>query len=110
MARKKTISESSGYVILLVDDSSDYREATRSLLEREGHAVLTAENGTNALSILKGQKVDLLLLDYYMPPSAPRLSTTKTSVDLRTCRSSLGYPTAAAIRAQAVRWNNRFAG
>lgn len=67
MARRKTISESSGYVVLLVDDSADYREATCSLLEHEGHAVLTAENGADALSILKGQKVDLLLLDYYMP-------------------------------------------
>lgn len=67
MARKNKISETSGYTILLVDDSLEYREATRFLLENEGHTVLTAENGADALSILKQQKVDLLLLDYYMP-------------------------------------------
>jgi diguanylate cyclase (GGDEF)-like protein len=67
MARKKTNYESSGYTILLVDDNLEYRESAYSLLEREGHTVLTAENGPEALSILKSQKVDLLLLDYYMP-------------------------------------------
>ena len=66
MARKNKIPGSSGYIILLVDDSSEYLEATRSLLEGEGHTVLTAENGHDALSILNRQKVDILLLDYYM--------------------------------------------
>jgi two-component system, cell cycle response regulator len=67
MARKATTPDSSGYIILLVDDSSEYLEATRSLLEGEGHTVLTAENGPTALDILKSRKVNLLLLDYYMP-------------------------------------------
>jgi diguanylate cyclase (GGDEF)-like protein len=67
MARKTKTTGSSGNVILLVDDSPEYLESTRPLLEREGHSVLTAGSGTEALSILKGQKVDLLLLDYYMP-------------------------------------------
>jgi diguanylate cyclase (GGDEF)-like protein len=67
MTRKTTTAKASGYVILLVDDSLEYRESACSLLEREGHTVLTAENGPDALSILKSQKVDLLLLDYYMP-------------------------------------------
>jgi two-component system, cell cycle response regulator len=67
MTRKAKAPEVSGYTILLVDDSLEYLEATRSMLEREGHAVLIAENGPDALSILKSKKVDLLLLDYYMP-------------------------------------------
>src|SRR3990172_3791620 len=67
MARKTKTTESSGHSILLVDDSPDYLTATRSLLEREGHGVFTAENGQAALEIMKHQKVDLLLLDYYMP-------------------------------------------
>src|SRR5207237_9500123 len=37
------------------------------LLEREGHTVPTATNGAEALAILPQQKVDLLLLDYFMP-------------------------------------------
>lgn len=67
MARKNKVSETSGYTILLVDDNLEYREATRFLLEHEGHLVLTAENGADALSIIKENPVDLLLLDYYMP-------------------------------------------
>jgi diguanylate cyclase (GGDEF)-like protein len=67
MARKNKVTESSGSTVLLVDDSAEYRDLARSMLEREGHAVMTAENGPEALAILKSQKVDVLLLDYYMP-------------------------------------------
>ncbi len=37
------------------------------MLAREGHLVLTAENGPEAIEILKNQHVDVVLLDYYMP-------------------------------------------
>jgi two-component system, cell cycle response regulator len=67
MTRKTNTAGSSGYTILLVDDNPDYLEATSLLLARQGHTVLTAGNGTDSLSILKNQKVDLLLIDYYMP-------------------------------------------
>jgi len=67
MARKTKAERASGYVILLVDDSLEYLEATRMMLEREGHQILTATNGPEALEILRNSKVDLLLLDYFMP-------------------------------------------
>ncbi len=67
MARKTNISSPSGYTILLVDDHPEYLLATQKLLEHEGHIVLTADSGSAALDILRSQKVDLLLLDYYMP-------------------------------------------
>jgi two-component system, cell cycle response regulator len=67
MTRKSQASKSSGFTILLVDDNLDYLETTRRLLEREGHNVLIAANGPDTLVILKDQKVDLVLLDYYMP-------------------------------------------
>jgi diguanylate cyclase (GGDEF)-like protein len=59
--------ESSGKTILLVDDQEDYRSSTASLLKREGHAVLTAVSGEEALSLLRQRGFDLMLLDYYMP-------------------------------------------
>jgi diguanylate cyclase (GGDEF)-like protein len=37
------------------------------LLEREGHRVVTATSGREALDIMRNQKIDLLLLDFYMP-------------------------------------------
>jgi diguanylate cyclase (GGDEF)-like protein len=67
MARKSKAGRASGNTILLVDDNPEYLEATRLVLEREGHQVLTAANGPDALAILQKTNVDLLLLDYFMP-------------------------------------------
>jgi len=67
MARKSVTTPSSGSTILLVDDNADYLEATRRLLEREGHHVLTATNGQEALAVLRQKRVNLVLLDYFMP-------------------------------------------
>jgi signal transduction histidine kinase len=57
----------SGHTILVVDDQSEVLESTRSLLEREGHAVLTADSGESALALLKEHDVHLLIVDYAMP-------------------------------------------
>lgn len=66
--RQKYMSKPlSGRTILLVDDSKEYLESTRKLLEREGHTVLTAVSGEEALDIVKNKPVDLMLLDYFMP-------------------------------------------
>lgn len=67
MARRHKAVESSGYTIALVDDDPDYLEAARRLLESEGHVVLTATDGDEALRLLRSTTVDLLLLDYFMP-------------------------------------------
>ena len=67
MTRKTRTEQSSGYTILLTDDNLDYLQVTRRLLEREGHTVLTASSGPEALTLLRSSKIDLLLLDYYMP-------------------------------------------
>lgn len=66
MPRKQRAPGFSGSTILLVDDSPEYLEATATLLEREGHTVLRATGGDQALELLRSQKVDLLLLDYFM--------------------------------------------
>ncbi len=57
----------SGRTILMVDDDLDYLEAMSLLLEHEGHQVLRASSGEQALEVLRQRTVDLLLLDYYMP-------------------------------------------
>jgi diguanylate cyclase (GGDEF)-like protein len=68
MTRRQKQDRSSGYTILLADDNLDYLQVTKRLLEREGHAVHVASSGAEALATLKqGGKIDLLLLDYYMP-------------------------------------------
>ncbi len=67
MTRRGRQAQPSGHRIMLVDDNPDYLQATRLLLERDGHEVITATNGREALGLLPKHRVDLLLLDYFMP-------------------------------------------
>ncbi|HHU82241.1 MAG TPA: diguanylate cyclase [Firmicutes bacterium] len=67
MRQKYKHQSGTGRSILLVDDSKEYLESTRRLLEREGHTVLTAASGAEALEIVKHERVDLMLVDYFMP-------------------------------------------
>ncbi|MBW3630808.1 MAG: response regulator, partial [Gemmatimonadetes bacterium] len=68
MARKySNAGRSSGYTVLVIDDSHEILESTRRLLEAEGHTVLTAVNGREGLETLERQRVHLILCDYFMP-------------------------------------------
>ncbi|HYH05087.1 MAG TPA: diguanylate cyclase, partial [Bacillota bacterium] len=69
MARLNQTKAASGKRILLVDDEEDYRIATQTILAREGHEVITATNGWEAIALLKQEHIDLVLLDYFMPGS-----------------------------------------
>lgn len=54
--------------ILLVDDELSYLELLKSILEQEGYKnVITESNPLNVPAILKSQKIDIILLDIYMP-------------------------------------------
>jgi signal transduction histidine kinase len=66
MARRSTRSPS-GHTVLAVDDQQDSLVSARNLLEREGHRVITAESGEQALAVLKTTEVDLMIVDYVMP-------------------------------------------
>src|SRR5438445_434718 len=66
MARRSTKSPT-GHTILAVDDQQDSLVSVRNLLEREGHRVLTAESGEQALAVVKTTEVDLMIVDYLMP-------------------------------------------
>lgn len=54
--------------ILVVDDEPAIVETIAELLSWEGHAVLTANDGAQALDQLRSDgKVDVLVLDFMMP-------------------------------------------
>jgi DNA-binding NtrC family response regulator len=53
--------------ILLVDDEEHVRIALARVLEQDGFAVFSAECGEDALGILQGQPVQLLISDQNMP-------------------------------------------
>ena len=67
MARKYKTEKTSGWTVLLVDDNLEYLDATRLVLEHDGHTVITASSGKEALEILHRNHIDLVLLDYFMP-------------------------------------------
>lgn len=55
-------------IIMVVEDERDIRLSLKEILELEGYDVLTAENGLDALNILKiSTPPNLILLDMKMP-------------------------------------------
>ena len=71
-ADSRTLSESELYgseTILVVEDNSQVRNLTRSLLRRQGYKVLAAENGKEGISMMDQHEgpVHLLLTDVIMP-------------------------------------------
>jgi diguanylate cyclase (GGDEF)-like protein len=53
--------------ILIVDDSLENLRLLTSLLVREGYRVDSATDGKMALSVIKGERPDLILLDVMLP-------------------------------------------
>jgi sigma-B regulation protein RsbU (phosphoserine phosphatase) len=53
--------------LLVVDDKETNRDLLSRHLKRQGHSVALAENGRQALEIIKRHKFDLVLLDILMP-------------------------------------------
>jgi len=54
-------------LVLVVDDSLMVRELQRSILERAGYEVITANDGREALKMLAEQPPDLVVTDIEMP-------------------------------------------
>jgi adenylate cyclase len=53
--------------ILIADDDSINRKLLRRLLEQDGHAVVAAANGAEALELFAEEAIDIVLLDIIMP-------------------------------------------
>ncbi|HAS10594.1 MAG TPA: DNA-binding response regulator [Acidimicrobiaceae bacterium] len=53
--------------VLVVEDELKIRELLRSYLEREGWSVLTTGSGAEALTMIAGGAVDLIILDLGLP-------------------------------------------
>ncbi len=53
--------------MLLADDDKGSLDLVRRALELDGHAVVTAEDGSEALGLLQGGGFDLLVADVQMP-------------------------------------------
>jgi CheY-like chemotaxis protein len=88
--------------ILLVEDEEDVRALAREVLERQGHSVLEAGDGVQALKQYEaeGERIDLILTDVVMP----RMSGRELVDRVRAMRPSMpvlymsGYTEDAILR------------
>lgn len=65
--------------ILIVDDDSEIRDVIHVYLRNDGHAVLEAADGAEALDVLSRHEVDLVILDVMMP----RMDGMKACMQIR---------------------------
>ncbi len=68
--RKKndvSVATDVGFTILLVEDNPINVKVATSLLKRMGHTIEVAGNGVEAVSMLSGLSIDLILMDLEMP-------------------------------------------
>jgi len=54
-------------IILVVDDHKDSRELLEFILAEDGHEILHADNGNEAVACVREQPTDLVILDIFMP-------------------------------------------
>lgn len=57
----------SGYTILIVDDEINILNALYRVFRKEGYEILKTDNPIEAIEILKGHKIHLIISDYRMP-------------------------------------------
>src|SRR5262245_49061756 len=65
--RIKANREGINMEILLAEENAVNRILATALLKKEGHTVVTANNGAEALAALANQQFDLVLMDIQMP-------------------------------------------
>jgi len=53
--------------ILVVEDNADTLELMTALLQLEGYAVVTAENGRDGIEVARAERPDLIITDINMP-------------------------------------------
>lgn len=105
-------SGTDGEIVLLVEDESSVRRATRRLLERAGHRVVAVADGAEALSALeRGVHPTVLLTDLVLPGELTGRDIAdhvgQTSPDTRIIYAS-GYPTDVLDRDHLVQTDATF--
>jgi DNA-binding NtrC family response regulator len=61
-------NKSAGLRILVADDDRTLREGCASVLQMDGHSVVTAGRGEEAIDLVRRRKFDVILVDLYMAP------------------------------------------
>lgn len=89
--------------ILIAEDSAADRLLLSTIIRRQGHQVLTASNGAEAVEIFRHERPQLVLMDALMPvmDGFEAARQIKQLAGRRWCRSSSSPPCA-----KAKRWPN----
>jgi CheY-like chemotaxis protein len=67
--------------ILITDDDPDFVDATRIVLEKNNHQVITAESGDLGYQLARQEKPDLMILDVIMDTILDGVSTSQRMHD-----------------------------
>mgnify|MGYP003645115435 FL=1 len=67
--------------ILIADDNQVDRKILMRILQNQGHEILDAENGQEAVALFKAESPDIVLLDVIMP-----VMDGKEAADQGSCR------------------------
>lgn len=87
-----------GYRLLVVDDGATNRMVARLLLKDEGHAVVEAASGQEALEIMAETRFDAVLMDVHMPG----LSGLETLARIRSGKAEWSKTPVVALTADAM--------
>ena len=85
--------------VLLVDDTPASRTLVVRILNKRGHTVETAENGRQALEMLRQRDFDLVLLDVQMPV----MDGFQTAAAIRAMPDAKSHVPVVAITAYAMK-------
>lgn len=72
--------------ILIVDDDPDFTSATRIVLEKNNHEVITATSGETGFQKVKAEKPDIIILDVIMDTILDGLSLSQRLHDVAELR------------------------
>lgn len=90
-----------GESVLVVDDMQEQREVAASLLSRLGYSVQTVSSGEEAVTYLKNQTADVLILDMLMEPGIDGLSTYQRILEINPKQKAIivsGYTETDRVR------------
>jgi len=95
-----------GKTILAVDDELQTRDFVSTVLEENGYTPVLAQNGEEAMEIIRQNKPDLVILDIMMPKQSGikmyrELKRTESFKDIPVIVCS-GLPRRTYLRAQAA--------
>ncbi len=88
--------------IMIVDDEPDVVESIKIILEKEGYFVVGTTSGDECIEKLKKERVDLILMDFFMPGMDGRMVIEKIKEDPKLQDIKIAFLTSAAFRERGM--------